>query len=67
MKQFEYQTIVIDPKSKDFWGTKLSTEEIDKLLNEKGNEGWELVSVQAYSIYDVHTSKLIYTFKREKR
>lgn len=66
MKQFEYQTIEINPKSKDFWGTKLNTEEIDKLLNEKGNEGWELISVQAMSTFQGETSTFLYTFKREK-
>lgn len=66
MKTFEYQTITITPKTEGFWGKKLNTEEIDKLLNEKGKQGWELVSVQTYSGFQGETTSFLYTFKREK-
>lgn len=66
MKQFEYQTIVVKPKTTNFLGTNLETEEMDKILNERGNEGWELVSVHSYTMTG-STISFLYTFKREKR
>ncbi len=41
MKRFEYKTLKIEPKG--FWGSKLDSTEIDKILNELGQQGWELV------------------------
>lgn len=66
MKTFEYQTILIKPKTESFFGINPKTEEIDKLLNEKGKQGWELVSVQTYSGFQGETTSFLYTFKREK-
>lgn len=66
MKQFEYQTIVVKTKTTGFLGTNLETEEMDKILNEKGNEGWELVSVYSYTMTG-STISFLYTFKRDKR
>ncbi|WP_435522925.1 DUF4177 domain-containing protein [Chryseobacterium indoltheticum] len=37
-KKFEYKTVIIEPKG--FWGTKYEPAEIDKVLNQYGNEGW---------------------------
>lgn len=63
MKRFEYKTLKI--KATGFWGTKFSEEDIDDQLNELGNQGWELVSVQ-HGGYSGNTYELFYTLKREK-
>lgn len=63
MKRFEYKTLKIEPKG--FWGTKFEPEHIDQQLNELGQQGWELVSVQDSEMSGMTTS-YHYTFKREK-
>ncbi len=61
MKRFEYKTVKIEPKG--FWGTKLDPEEIDKILNEYGQQGWELVSMQDLAAQGTSWT-FHYTFKR---
>jgi len=63
MRRFEYKTIKIEPKG--FWGTKLDPEKIDEILNELGNQGWELVTMQDLELHGSSWS-FHYTFKREK-
>jgi len=62
MKRFEYKTLKIEPKG--FWGTTLDAEEIDKILNELGRQGWEMITMQDLAVggssWTFH-----YTFKRE--
>lgn len=62
MKKFEYKTIKIEPTG--FWGTILDVEEIDKILNEWGRQGWELVSMQDLSVSGSSWT-FHYIFKRE--
>jgi hypothetical protein len=62
MKRFEYKTVKVEPKG--FWGTILEPEEIDKILNEFGRQGWELVSVQDLT-FGGNSWTFHYTFKRE--
>lgn len=62
MKRFEYKTLKIEPKG--FWGTKLVAEEIDKILNELGRQGWELVCIQDLAVSGSSWT-FHYTFKRE--
>ena len=61
-KRFEYKTVIIEPKG--FWGTKYNPSEMDKILNQHGSEGWELVAVESRdsggTSFGFH-----YTFKRE--
>ncbi|MNK17783.1 hypothetical protein D3C87_359790 [compost metagenome] len=61
-KRFEYKTIEIKPSGT--WSWKFDIEEIDKVLNKYGMDGWELVSVASRDMsgtaYGFH-----YTFKRE--
>lgn len=45
-KRFEYKTVVVKPKV-GFWTVEYDPNEIDKTLNQYGNEGWELVSVES--------------------
>lgn len=62
MKRFEYKTIEVKPTGT--WQLKFDTAEIDKILNELGKQGWELVAVESRdmggTVYGFH-----YTFKRE--
>ena len=62
MKRFEYKTLKIEPKG--FWGTKLDPEEIDKILNELGRQGCELVTMQDLAVSGSSWA-FHYTFKRE--
>ena len=61
-KRFEYKTVIIKPTG--FWGTTFEPVEIDKILNQHGSEGWELVAVESRdsggTSFGFH-----YTFKRE--
>lgn len=61
-KRFEYKTVIIEPKG--FWGTKYDPDEIDKVLNTHGGEGWELVTAESRD-YGGTFYGVIYTFKRE--
>jgi hypothetical protein len=61
-KRFEYKTVIIEPKG--FWGTKYDPAEIDKVLNQHGSEGWELVTSESRD-YGGSSYGVIYTFKRE--
>ncbi|HAE69912.1 MULTISPECIES: DUF4177 domain-containing protein [Sphingobacterium] len=63
MKRFEYKTLKIEPKG--FWGTKLDPEKIDEILNDLGNQGWELVTMQDLEV-NGNSWSFHYTFKREK-
>ncbi|SFN51078.1 protein of unknown function [Paenimyroides ummariense] len=62
MKRFEYKTIEIKPKGT--WTWKFDIVEIDKILNDMGSQGWELVTTESRDMsgtaYGFH-----YTFKRE--
>lgn len=62
MKRFEYKTLKIEPKG--FWGTKLDAEEIDKILNELGRQGWEMITMQDLAVHG-NSWTFHYTFKRE--
>ncbi|UUV22106.1 DUF4177 domain-containing protein [Paenimyroides aestuarii] len=62
MKRFEYKTIEIKPKGT--WSWKFDIVEIDKILNDMGSQGWELVTKESLDTggtsYSFHL-----TFKRE--
>jgi len=62
MRRFEYKTLKIEPKG--FWGTKLDADEIDKILNDLGRQGWELVCMQDLAVSGSSWT-FHYTFKRE--
>lgn len=63
MKRFEYKTIEIKPKGT--WTWKFDTVEIDKILNDMGNQGWELVTMEGKDYGGAGTYSFYYTFKRE--
>jgi len=63
IKKYEYQTKSIDAKS---WnGGKVDVEELDKVLNEMGSQGWRLVEKTATNMGDGSTYYLYCTFERE--
>lgn len=61
-KRFEYKTVIIEPTGT--WGTKYDPVKIDKILNQHGSEGWELVAAESRD-YNGTFYGVIYTFKRE--
>lgn len=63
MKKFEYKTVEINPTGT--WSSKFDIVEIDKILNDMGNQGWELVSMEDRNIGYGTTGCFYYTFKRE--
>ncbi len=63
MRKFEYKTVKIEPQG--FWGTKLDSDKIDKILNDLGDQGWELVAMQDLEM-NGNSWSFHYTFKREK-
>ncbi|MBX3253252.1 MAG: DUF4177 domain-containing protein [Chitinophagaceae bacterium] len=66
MKRFEYKTVVIERKKSMFKiGVNFNLDEIDKVLNEMGNKGWELVTVEDKNEGYGDTKSFFYTFKRE--
>ena len=64
MKKFEYQTKVIDTKL-SFMGGKVDPESFDQVLNDLGNDGWELLEVVASNQGFGDTRSLVCIFKRE--
>lgn len=62
-KRFEYKTVVVKPKI-SFWTVEYDPNEMDKTLNQYGNEGWELVSVESREYMGTYIFH--YTFKREQ-
>ncbi len=61
MKKFEYETFLFDCET----AFDRYSEKETKFLNNKGNEGWELVSVVAFAPLSHLIDKTIYYFKRE--
>ena len=64
MKKYEYRTIVIDAKS-SFLGGKIDPEGVNKVLNDEGRDGWELIEVAASNQGFGDTRGLVCIFKRE--
>lgn len=64
MKKFEYQTIIVDNKS-SFLGGKVDSENLNRVLNKMGREGWELIEVVSSNKTAGETRSLVCVFKRE--
>ena len=58
MRKFEYKSECITPMGA--WGIKL--EDYEKILNQYGDEGYELVSI----LPNINVSKPVHIFKKEK-
>lgn len=65
MKRFEYKTLEINPHKQRWVIPEFNVTEIDKILNEMGRQGWELVSVEDRNVGYGTTGSFFYTFKRE--
>lgn len=65
MKRFEYKTIEIKPEKAAWKHPKFNRVEIDYILNEMGNQGWELVTMEGRNVGFGYTEFFFYTFKRE--
>jgi hypothetical protein len=68
MEKWEYK--VISPEVKG-WVTKKIDPKTEQLLNELGNEGWELVSVaplagNTSTAWGAGTGNFVFVFKRRK-
>lgn len=64
MKQFEYTTIDVSTWDED----NAEIENLSILMNEYGEDGWELVTAVPYNSPngdDTYTTRVWYTFKRE--
>lgn len=62
MTKFEYKTIEIRSNT-GLFSVSINQEQLDKLFNKQGSEGWELVSSTPLSNNGV-TYRIYYTFKR---
>ena len=63
MKYFEYKTIVIPSKGM-FSSKRVDTYKIDKVLNDLGKEGWELVTAIQTTAACSGVDGLLCTLKR---
>lgn len=65
MKKFEYKTLEFKASGNWMNRIKIDSSKLEMLLNELGNEGWELINTTDYALGG-YTQKLIFFFKREK-
>lgn len=64
MTIWEYKTVRIHTTG--FYGGDFDTPDAEKLLNDMGAEGWELVSSLETNTSHGHTEDLVFVFKRPK-
>ena len=62
MTQWEYWTLKVDTKG--LLGGKVDEGGLDRMLNEAGGEGWELVTALDTSQANGSTRHILFTFKR---
>ena len=67
MKKFEYKTIFMDVSKFYKWTGKVDfkSEEMETVLNDLGNEGWELVSTDSSN--QMGTTQGVYLFFKRIR
>ncbi len=61
---WEYNTAKL--KLRGFLGGKINQADLDNVLEEAGNQGWELVSIVASNLYQGRTQDAAMVFKRPK-
>jgi len=62
MSGWEYRTVKLDATG--FLGGKVDETELDRLLNDLGREGWDLVTAMDTNTGQGATRHVLYTFKR---
>ena len=62
--QWEYKTVKL--KLGGFLGGKINQDQLDKILEQAGLEGWELVTVFATALYQGRTQDAAMVFKRRR-
>jgi Domain of unknown function (DUF4177) len=64
MKKFEYKTLPIKRKA-GFWeGLNVEIQELENLLAQMGNNGWELTTSLENATHDINQN-IVLIFKRE--
>lgn len=63
MNRFEYKVLEV-PTKKGLLGGKVDVEELTKILNDAGKQGWEVIKVANGSKYD-NSRNVIIILKRE--
>jgi len=63
-RKWEYKTVKLSLRG--FLGGKIDQREVDSILTEHGEQGWELVSVFATALYQGRTQDAAMVFKRPK-
>jgi hypothetical protein len=62
MKSFEYK--VMEVEARGFWNNKVKASDIEKMLNQLGADGWELVSTFDQNWYQGGTKNAVLILKR---
>lgn len=65
MKKFEYKTLEFEA-SGIIRPININSKKLEKILNEMGEEGWEMIHPVDYATHYGTTEKVILFFKREK-
>ena len=60
--QWEYKSVKL--RLRGFLGGKIDQEELERMLNDCGAEGWELVSALSTALYQGRTQDAALIFKR---
>lgn len=63
MQKWEYRTVKMNAKG--FLGGVLDTNEFDRLLNQLGQQGWNLVSTFDTNMVEGTSREFVAVFKRE--
>lgn len=63
MQKWEYKTVKIETKG--FLGGIVDTNVLDALLNQYGQQGWNLMSVFDTNSYQGASREIVVVFKRE--
>lgn len=63
MQKWEYKTVKVETKG--FLGGIVDTNALDTLLNQYGQQGWNLISVFDTNLYQGASREIVAVFKRE--
>ena len=66
MKKFEYKTLEFEASGNFIRTINIDSKKLEEILNEMGEDGWEMIHPVDYAIGYGTTQKVILFFKREK-